>query len=224
MKIVLLPGLDGTGLLFQNLIEYLPQDHEVELVSFELIYGLTYKEQAEELASKYKNEELLIVGESYSGRIAYELYHLLKGNVKGIVFLASFISRPSLLSLLARFVPVSFLAQNVLTESLLYLVGFNRSGDRSLVGPVFSSLRNANKLKLKSRLRNISHLKKPTLDILCPVIYVRPSKDRLVSSSAVKALASKCASYREISIEGGHFIAQVNPVACAKVINSAACM
>lgn len=224
MKIVLLPGLDGTGLLFENLTEHLSLDHEVELVSFELIYGLTYKEQAEELASKYKNDELLIVGESYSGRIAYELSHLLKGNVKGIVFLASFISRPSLLSLLARFVPVSLLAQNVLTESLLYLVGFNRCGSRALVGPVFNSLRHTNKLKLKSRLRNISHLKKPTLNISCPVIYIRPSKDRLVSSSAVKALASKCASYREISIEGGHFIAQINPVACAKVINSAACM
>jgi len=224
MKIVLLPGLDGTGLLFKKLIENLPQDHEVELVSFELIYGLTYKEQAEELASKYKNDEFLVVAESYSGRIAYELSHLLTDNVKGIVFLASFISRPSLLSLLARFVPVNFLAQNVLTESLLYLVGFNRSGDRALVGPVFSSLRNANKLKLKLRLRNISHLKKPALDISCPVIYVRPSKDRLVSNSAVKALASRCASYREISIEGGHFIAQANPEACAKVISNAARM
>lgn len=224
MKIVLLPGLDGTGLLFDKLIENLPQDHEVEIVSFELISGLTYKEQAEELASKYKNEELLIVGESYSGRIAFELSHLLKENVKGIVFLASFISRPSLLSLLAKFIPLSFLAQNVLTESLLYFVGFNRSGHGALVGSVFNSLRNANKIKLKSRLRNISHLKKPSLDISCPVIYVRPSKDRLVSSSAVKALALRCASYREISIEGGHFIAQVNPVACAKVISSAACM
>lgn len=224
MKIVLIPGLDGTGFLFENLIENLPHDCEVEIVSFDLISGLSYKEQAKELASKYKNEELLIVGESYSGRVAYELFHLLNENVKGMVFLASFISSPSLLSRFARFIPVFALSKNALTESLLYFVGFNRSGDKGLVCRVFNSLKHANKQKLKSRLRNISNLKIPTLDISCPVIYVRPTKDRLVSNRAVKVLASKCTSYREVSVEGGHFIAQLNPVACAKIINNAACM
>uniref|UniRef100_UPI00397F1416 hypothetical protein n=1 Tax=Salmonella sp. ZJJH19_0069 TaxID=3159617 RepID=UPI00397F1416 len=43
-------------------------------------------------------------------------------------------------------------------------------------------------------------------------------RDLLVRASALKYLASICSSFTQIEIEGEHFIAQSNPVACAKVI------
>lgn len=221
MKIVLLPGLDGTGILFKKLIECLPRHLEVDVVSYENIEGLSYINQAKEIASKYQGEEIFIVGESYSGSVAYELCQLLNSNLKGIVFLASFISRPTLLSVWTSFIPVGLLAPNFLTRALLYFFGFNGSGGKNRVTAVFHSLKIANKAKLRSRLRNISNLRNPGFDIACPVIYVRPSKDWFVARKSVNILASKCSFFKEVSVEGGHFIAQANPVACAKVINSA---
>ncbi|MGO2129445.1 MAG: alpha/beta fold hydrolase [Pseudoalteromonas prydzensis] len=221
MKTILLPGLDGTGLLFAKLTENFPECLETEVISYESLEGITYAEQGAELAKRFEDTDIYIVAESYSGRVAYEIYKLLGSRVKGIVFLASFISAPCLLSKLAGLLPVSFLSVNFLSNKLLYLFGFSLMGGQTLVYPVFASLQTANKRKLKLRLCNIAGLSKQQQVLACPVIYIRPSRDLLISASAVKYLASMCSSFSQVEIEGGHFIAQSNPVACAKVICNA---
>lgn len=218
MKIILLPGLDGTGRLFAKLTKNLPENINTEVISYESLEGVTYAKQAAEIAKRFKDTDIYIVAESYSGPVACELYKLLGSRVKGIVFLASFISAPSLLYKLAGFLPVSLLSANYLSKKLLYLFGFSLTGGQTLVYPVFASLQTANKRKLKLRLGNIAGLSKQQCELDCPVTYIRPSRDLLVSASAVKYLASMCSSFSQVEIEGGHFIAQSNPVACAKVI------
>ncbi|WP_444939352.1 alpha/beta fold hydrolase [Microbulbifer sp. JMSA002] len=224
MKIILLPGLDGTGYLFKDLMKELPSTLHVEVVSYSSISSLSYYGQAQEIASLYADEDVLIVGESYSGRVAYELCSLLGERVKGLVFLASFVSRPSIYSRLASIIPTSILKPNHLTRLLLYIVGFNMSGGIQLVSPVFHSLGHTDIKKLKERLRNIAYVDKPTKKITCPVTYIKPSKDLLIASRSVQYLASLCPNFTKIEVLGGHFIAQSNPVACAKAITNAANM
>nr|WP_086939390.1 alpha/beta hydrolase [Thaumasiovibrio occultus] len=218
MKIVLLPGLDGTGDLFADLLNALPSTLDVDVVSYSSISALSYSEQAQEIAARYQDEEVLLVGESYSGRVAYELCHLLGERVKGVVFLASFISRPSLYSRFAAFVPLCFLRSNLLAKWLLYMVGFNMIGGIGRVEPVFRSLEKADQNKLKARLKNIARLDKPTKTVACPVTYISPSNDRLIAKRSVQYLSSLCSDFTNIEVVGGHFIAQSNPVECAKVI------
>ncbi|KJY98982.1 MULTISPECIES: alpha/beta fold hydrolase [Pseudoalteromonas] len=224
MKIILLPGLDGTGYLFKNLMKELPSTLSVEVISYSSISSLSYYGQAQEIATLHSDEDVLIVGESYSGRVAYELCHLLGERVKGLVFLASFVSKPSIYSRLASIVPISFLRPNFITRLLVYIVGFNMSGGIQLVSPVFHSLGHTDNKKLKERLRNIARLDKPTKRITCPVTYISPSKDLLIASRSVHYLASLCSNFTKIEVLGGHFIAQSNPVACAKAITNAANM
>ena len=50
MKLVMLPGLDGTGLLFENLAQELSRKFEVTIISFEGVSGQSYKQQAAEIA------------------------------------------------------------------------------------------------------------------------------------------------------------------------------
>lgn len=57
--------------------------------------------------------------------------------------------------------------------------------------------------------------------ITCSVTYIRPSRDLLVSSGAVRLLSEKCYNFKQISVRGGHFIAQSHPVECAKIISNA---
>lgn len=224
MKIILLPGLDGTGLLFEKLKESFPENLDIEVISYELLEGISYSDQASEIANRFEGIDIYIVGESYSGRVAYELFKIRGRRVKGIVFLASFISSPSILSKLVGLLPVSLITPNFLTKKLLYLLGFSLIGGSNLSEPVFASISKANKYKLKSRLRNIANLDEPAQPITCPVTYIRPSKDLLVSTSAVRLLSEKCSSFKQVTVIGGHFIAQSNPVECAQVICNAANM
>ncbi len=222
MKILLLPGLDGTGMLFEKMKESFPDNLDVEVISYESLDGISFSEQASEVSRLIEDIDIFIVGESYSGCVAYELYKLLGSRVKGIFFLASFISSPSLFSRLAGLLPVSMITPNFLSEKLLYLFGFSLIGSSSLTKPVFASIVKADKYKLKTRLRNIASLGRPKQVIACPVIYIRPSRDLLVSASAVRVLSEKCSDFKQILVKGGHFVAQSNPVECAKVIQDAA--
>lgn len=221
MKIVLLPGLDGTGYLFEDLLQHLPSTLEVEVVSYTEVTASTYSNQAKEIAQRFQGDDLFVVGESYSGPVAYELYYLLGSQVKGIVFLASFISPPSIYSRFASMLPTSLLKPNFLSRFLLYAFGFNLTGGSSLINPVFHSLECADKQKLKERLHNISSLKKPSEGLGCPVTYIQPSRDLLVSNRSVQELAALCPSFNKVEVSGGHFIAQFNPVTCAKIISHA---
>lgn len=183
--------------------------------------GSSCSDQATEIANRFKDIDIYIVGESYSGRVAYELFKILGGRVKGIVFSAGFISSHSILSKLAGVFPVSFIRPNIFTKKLLYLVGFGLIGGSKSSESVFSSVGKANKDKLKSRLRNIASLDEPGGPITCPETYIRPSKDFLVTTSSVNLLSEKCLSFMHVTVDGGHFIAQSNPVECARTICNA---
>jgi len=224
MKIILLPGLDGTGLLFEKLKESFPENLDIEVISYDSLEGISYSDQASEIANRFEGIDIYIVGESYSGRVAYELFKIRGCRVKGIVFLASFISSPSILSKFAGILPVGLITPNFLTKKLIHLLGFSLIGGPNISESVFASISKADKYKLKSRLRNIASLDEPAQPITCPVTYIRPSKDLLVSTSAVELLSKKCSSFKQVTVNGGHFIAQSNPVECAQAICNAANM
>jgi len=219
MKLVMLPGLDGTGLLFENLAQELSRKFEVTIISFEDVSGQSYQQQAAEVAEQLKNDCIFIIAESYSGPIAYALTQLLKPNqISGIVFLASFISRPSPIAYMAHLIPSVLFKENRFTRKSLTYFGFNSHYESQLISAVFNSINMANKIKLRNRLHNIATLQKAHNIISIPVTYIRPSKDRLVSRQAVNDLAKNCINYNEVSVSGGHFIAQLKPKECAEVI------
>ncbi|WP_445365899.1 hypothetical protein ACJJJB_06080 [Microbulbifer sp. ANSA001] len=98
MKLVFLPGLDGTDILFNDLIKALPKTLNYEAISLPELEGQDYSEQAVSLEKMTKEEILFLVVEFYSGRLAYELCQLTENRVKEIVFIVSFVSPPSAIS------------------------------------------------------------------------------------------------------------------------------
>lgn len=221
MKIILLPGLDGTGQLFQRLSQHLPAELDIEIVSYDAISAFSYSNQANELADRFKDGSIFIVAESYSGPVAYKLYQLMGPRVKGILFLASFITKPSWYSCLAFLFPVSFIKPTALNRRLLYQIGFNSLGGFTIVDAVFKSIKCANRQKLKARLKNIAFLKRPNKKINCPVTYIQPSKDSLINSNCIDHIELLSTQFKRVQISGGHFIAQSNPVECAAEIKNA---
>lgn len=73
MKVVLIPGMDGTAILFDPLIEQAPAG--VEIIRLPLIQSSDagYQEQARDVISRIGEEPIVLVAESYSGMIAYQM-------------------------------------------------------------------------------------------------------------------------------------------------------
>jgi len=221
LKIILLPGLDGTGMLFKEMLKALPNALTIQVICLDELEGNSYANKAQYLANSLSSSELFIVAESYSGPLAYALCNILGSKVKQLVLLASFISAPSLLSRFAHLIPVFALKPSKLNIWLLNKVGFASSANKNQVSDVFKSISFANKTKLKNRLHNISRLSKPKNLHATPVVYIKPTNDLLVNSRAVDDVKSVFSNTKVVTINGGHFIAQTHSIECANIIKRA---
>ncbi|MEM5549296.1 hypothetical protein WNY63_00930 [Pseudoalteromonas neustonica] len=221
MDLILLPGLDGSGILFRDLIAALPTTLNPCVIYLDELNGESFSEKAFDLSNKIQDSEVIIIAESYSGRIAYELCDLLGKKIKRVIFLASFITSPSYTSKLAHIIPTAILKESHLNTWLLLHVGFAGYGSKHQAKHVFKSISLADKQKLKNRLNNIAALDKPLKSYDTKAIYIKPTHDLLVSKRAIKELLVVFKNTQINALESGHFIAQTQPIQCAKIIISA---
>lgn len=218
MKIILLPGMDGTGLLFKPLFDNLPKSFDIEIVNLNELIGDCFVEQAVSLNQQFTHTPIFIVAESYSGLIAYEYCRLFKEQVIGVIFVASFISSPTFFSQYATLLPVFLMKSNIISNLSLNGIGFDGNGSRQQISSVFESISNAGSTKIKKRLANIAELKQATELVKIPAVYIRPTNDLLVSNKAVSHVKNTFSLLKIVEVEGGHFIAQMQPRRCADIV------
>jgi pimeloyl-ACP methyl ester carboxylesterase len=221
LKIILLPGMDGTGHLFSALIAHLPHDIQIDVICLNEIEGVSFQAQAREISHKIGAEAIFLVAESYSGRIAYELCGLLGHQIRTVVFVASFITAPGWLSKLAAFIPQKLLNISYIPNVFFNYLCFSGFGNDKSIYSVRKSVGSVSRTLIKQRLINMAKLQIPHLAYNLNAIYIRPTCDRLVSVNALNDVRKIFRNLQVQTVIGGHFIAQSNPEECAKIILSA---
>jgi len=94
-KLILLPGLDGTGILFQPLLEALPQTISPVVHAYPGDRKLNYQDLVAMVgASLPVNEPFVLLGESFSGPIALMLAAKAPPGLRGVILCATFIRGP----------------------------------------------------------------------------------------------------------------------------------
>lgn len=98
ISLVLLPGLDGTGALFQPLLEHLPKDLKPIVVSYPGSDCLSYHELLPiVLRALPTDAPFVILGESFSGPLALMTAATCPRGLAGVVLCATFVRNPLLL-------------------------------------------------------------------------------------------------------------------------------
>jgi hypothetical protein len=108
--IVLVPGMDGTGILFKAFARCVPDGIDVKVVPYPEDKYLTYEQLAERVMGLVpSNAPYVIIAESYSGPVASFLAAHPVGNLQAVVFVSSFVSSPCgrIGSWIAKMVPVA---------------------------------------------------------------------------------------------------------------------
>ncbi len=210
--------MDGTGDLFQPLLEQLPNSLDIEVIPLNSLEGNSYSEQINEIVTKLGNHPITLIAESYSGRIAYELARILRNQVVQIIFIASFITPPIFLCKIGQFLPKNAFNTRYLPRALLDYIGFSGFGDQELKNWISSVIQTVPSKTFHRRISNMANLSPPEEKLEVVTTYLRPTNDRLVEASAVKQLTKFLPKTNVINIEGGHFIAQTNPLICAQII------
>lgn len=214
--------MDGTGKLFKPFIDLLENSSLANAISYEVvclndIQETNYQLIAQKIADQFCDEEVIILAESYSGRIAYELCQLPNLKIKHVIFVASFLARPSFISRFASIIPVQIIRSLYMPKLLLSLVFFS-SINIELVNSFLHSIKDVSDDVLKTRLKNIASLETPQVEINIPCTYLQASRDLLVSRNAVKLFNLVFKDISVKRVKSGHFLVQCCPKSCLKVL------
>ena len=93
-EIVLLPGLDGTGDLFDRVTPFLAEDLNVSIVRYPQDPTLGYAGYTELVRNAIGKRKVFLLGELFSGPVAVRVAKQLGEQIKGIVLAATFVKNP----------------------------------------------------------------------------------------------------------------------------------
>jgi pimeloyl-[acyl-carrier protein] methyl ester esterase len=221
MKLILLPGLDGTGAMLEGFAEELGKVHDVQSVTYPTDRELDYPALAKSVVAQLpKGSPFVIVAESFSGPVAAIVGAAHPEGLAGIVFVASFAAKPNRLprtvGALAQFVPIK-------TGLLLRLARpflFGRWATPAMFQLFNNTVAQVASEVLAFRLRQVmsADYLAEVAAITVPMRYLRPRHDRLVTATAFGQIAKANPRVSLVEIDGPHFILQVRPGECAQLV------
>ncbi len=160
-------------------------------------------------------ENYVIVAESFSGAIAARISVESCPYLKGIVFVASFLSSPSRLAIrVAQLLPLQRLAQLPGAAILHRLICLGRSADRKTVQRFCRVVGSVPPQTLQARLESMARLEYSGFTARCPATYIRATGDRLVSAGKILEFSAAYPRLELKMINGPHFLIQT----CAKEV------
>jgi len=222
MRLILLPGLDGTGRLFSAFIRELNEDIQCSVIAYPHRKGMSYLELSEYVSSKLpKNEPYAVLAESFSGPVGYLLARQAQPNLRTMIFVASFLRNPNpRLMFLTKILPVSMLLRLSPPNWLIRKWMLGSDVDDESVSLFKSVLKLVPREVLSFRMEQIKQIKLELGEINLPVYYIQALRDMLVSDKCAVDFYKICPALRIEQIEGPHFILQSKASECAKLISA----
>ena len=224
LKLVLLPGLDGTGKLFKGLVEALSGSFETQVVSYPTNEITSYAQLAERLRSLFVDSEaVVLIAESYSSPLAIQLAARNPPNLKGVVLCAGFVTGPA--GALIRFAslliaPLLFRIPFPSRVARFWLLG--READTVLVESVQAAIASVNPRVLAFRVRDVlaCDVRAELGQVGVPLLYIQATRDCLVRSRSFEEIRRISPQAEKAEIVGPHLILQQEPRSAAEIIGA----
>jgi pimeloyl-[acyl-carrier protein] methyl ester esterase len=217
MKVLVLPGLDGTGLLLEEFARLIGAEHHVEVIAYPGDLA-TYGSLETWLETRLPQEEFAMVAESFSGPLAIRIASQNPKYLKATVLVATFARRPrpvsSALFAIARLFP--YFQRIVAQASLPFVVG--RERPENFVSVYESALQGLAWPILVNRVQSVLQIDVRELltHVRSPVAYIIARNDRLVPAHISREFEPYCRLFQ--SIDAPHFVLQTKPFIAAKIV------
>jgi pimeloyl-ACP methyl ester carboxylesterase len=222
LTLVLLPGMDGTGELFENLLVALSPEIKTVVVRYPSSTMLSYEELTE-LASMQipKNTPYVLLGESFSGPIAIALAARPTEQLKGVILCCTFAVNPRpLLSKWGIFLPPLAITDKLLRViAKLLMSGFK---NEKVYAQLKATLPKVSPETMRARLDaviGVNYLAE-LAKINVPILYLKAKKDHLVPASASKTIAKFAKNVSVVELEAPHLLLQIAPKEAAEVVQN----
>jgi len=216
----MLPGLDGTGELFEEFSNHLPSSLSKSFCRYSCDPSLGYDE-LQEFAEQILpiDAPYVVLGESFSGPIAIRIASRRPEFLKGLVLVNTFLScpRPSLGNMLPL-IPDSVLRR---PPSALIKYMVKECENDSFASEKVSSIIVKLKVSLvRSRLQSIREIDVSweASEVKVPVCILQSVRDTFIPRVATRSLNSAFIDAMSIAMPGNHFLLQTFPKKSAATV------
>lgn len=221
--LVLLPGIDGTDVLFGPLRHALPHALEVQAHAFPRGRGNSYRELLATLAPALPADRpFVLLAWSFSGPLAVMLAAQSIPTLRGLILCSTFARRPhpylpKRAGVVAR--PALMKLYPTLSRVKARLGGYAGGGVEGLLQ---QSLAQATPEGVSERLREVFRVDvRPMIPrIHLPTLYVRATRDRVVPAWCIGDFRRGMPHLRVAEIDGPHPALVTNPSSAAAVIGA----
>jgi pimeloyl-ACP methyl ester carboxylesterase len=218
--LVLLPGLDGTGMLFKRFVEALKPRVETQVLAYPVDRPLGYA-QLEVLvrAALPTDRRFALLGESFSGPIAIRIAAEPPTGLVGVVLCVTFASNPY--PLLAWAVP---LAAGLPVKGLpLWIRAPFKWGAGSADHPlpeVEQATAAVSEGVLRHRIAAVLAVDetRALARVRLPTLVLRASDDHVVPRISSEQILRSLPAAELVEVEGPHLLLQTRPIECAAAV------
>jgi pimeloyl-ACP methyl ester carboxylesterase len=221
-RLVLLPGMHGTGELFAEFMSMIPEQERIEAPHYPTNASPSYSQLLKMVESIVPpSEDFVLLAESFSTPLAIQYASTNPPNLRGLILCAGFATSPlrgwrrSFAQLIA---PVAFRLPLPKIAIARFLIGAN--APESLHAAVRAAIRSVKPAVLSARLHQILavDVRLALSKVSMPILYVRAIQDRLVRDSCLEEIQRINPQIEVAQIRGPHFILQREPRQSADVV------
>ncbi len=190
IRLVLLPGLHGTGGLLQQFLKECPPNFDPLVITYPGDRRLSYDDLEKLILARVKESpsKLIILGESYSGALALRLASRYQERVLGVILVATFVTSPA--PAWFRFLPwESIFLFSIPLYAMRALL--SRSKEKSLmIKQISSELKRSTPTVLAWRVNEA--LRCDARDALracpAPILYLYGKDDKIISRKCLDTI------------------------------------
>lgn len=214
LKMILLPGMDGTGKLFDPLLQTLPPNFEPQVVAYPNQPVRSYEELLPQVKRVFPSDSpFLLVAESFSGPLAIKLAAIQPANLEALILCATFAQNPwpalgwlhpLVNPLCFRLPPPRILIHYLLTGA---------EGSNALADRVLAMARSIKPEVIASRIRLVLKVDETQALKSCrvPILYLRATRDRLVGRRCADQILRLNPRAKIEEIDAPHLLLQSEP-------------
>lgn len=222
-RFVMLPGLDGSGLLFRPWLEVMPDAVHRQVFAYPPDRLLGYDELAQWVADRIEgepDEPLVLVGESFGGPLALRVAAAMGDRVQAVVLVATFGRSPMwpwlcrALALPVRLVPP--------WRWILRLALGDRTTPPALLDLAQEALARTDRRVLAGRVREVAAVQSDALlqALPVPLMYIQAKRDRLVGPGSLERLRRVRPDLHAVTFDAPHLVTQHQPEATWQAVKA----
>jgi pimeloyl-ACP methyl ester carboxylesterase len=221
MMLLLLPGMDGTGLLFEPFVRSLPLGNKPVIVKYPCGEFMGYEDLAARAAAAIPDKPYMILAESYSGPVGALVAARHIGDLRALVFVNGFVHiplRPLAASISGCICSLALLSWSIGRACRWILT--NGCRDPHICSALKMAISQVPVRLLRARVRAALNadfsgsLGKCTV----PVFYISATDDRVVGGRGLRSVLDSRPETQVANIPGPHLLLQCAPAECVEAL------